>query len=631
MKLTVVHLEGSKQGLTESLSGQVITVGRDPSNSLSFDPFKDLDVSTRHATLTQQGTQVLLQDLGSTNGTYLNGQKLSAAVAIPEGGCMVKFGENGPKCQLSYTLDEGPGKKTVMIEQLRSELDDAGEKERRARSRRVKVVGLLVVLGIVGGGVAWILSSSAAQAALAQAVEDGAKKAEKQRSFATDLKAQDNPAAQEAFAEGETSLAAGKAAQEEGRLEEAQVAFAAAAESFDTAQKKAAAASQTQLQALQQRLEQSAKSEREAREAQRKREQEQLAKIQAQIKEREAAQAQKLAALEKKLKAAEDTAALIRELRPLEKSSNPQELEQGIEVAKKALAGLDGAGEEGKLLSDLVKTLEGILARVKDLSPENLKAIAREARGKVLMVRTKVFGIPSGQTEETTEIRYPIAEGEGTGFYASKEGHVVTAKEVVEPELFDPVALARKTKLVEKGVTLLRKIEVLGYDAKSQTYKPVSFNGKTLTVVIARAFPESNGEKQTAKIEVDGAEASVEVRPHLRDDNDLVVLKVEGSGDLVPFLEISPESVTKNLPCISLGVQTDREHKEELALFMFDGRVDEIGKVHVLGLPSFTTWKGGPILDARGRVVGVLVAPDVAKSKAANVDELRSLIEKGRK
>ena len=46
MKLTVVHLEGSKQGLTETFSGQVITVGRDPSNTLSFDPFKRVTLVT---------------------------------------------------------------------------------------------------------------------------------------------------------------------------------------------------------------------------------------------------------------------------------------------------------------------------------------------------------------------------------------------------------------------------------------------------------------------------------------------------------------------------------------------------------------------------------------------------------
>lgn len=631
MKLTVVHLEGSKQGLTESLAGQVITIGRDPTNTLSFDPFKDLDVSTRHATLTQQGDQVVLQDLGSTNGTYLNGEKMSGAVAIPPGGCMVKFGENGPKCQLSYTLDEGPGKKTVMIEQLRTELDQAGDQERKAKSRMIKVVGLLVILGIVAGGVAMIVSNSNAHEALVASVGESARGAEKQRGFAADQGADTVNESKEAFAKGEEAMAVAKAAEENGDLEGAKVSYAAATEHFDVARSKASAASRTQLQEMQKRLEQNAKGEREARDAQRKREQEQLAKLQADLREREKAQAAKLAALEQKLKAAEDVAALIRELRPLEKSSNPKELSQGIAVGTKALKELDPKGEEAKLLGDLVKTLEGILVRVKDLNPESLKEIARKARTKVLLVRTKVFAIPSGETETTTEIRYPVAEGEGTGFYASKDGHVVTAKEAVEPELFDPKALARKTKLAEKGVTFLRKIQVLAYNPTSKVYEPASYNGKVLEVVIARAFPESLGEKVTVTIEVDGAETKVEVRPHLRDEKDLVVLKVEGGGDLAPFLEISPETVTEKLPCIALGVQADREKENELALFMFDGRVKATGKVHRLDVPSFMTWRGGPILDARGRVVGILVRPDVVASWAASVDEIRKLIESGQK
>ena len=330
MKLTVVHLEGSKQGLTESLAGQVITIGRDPSNTLSFDPFKDLDVSTRHATLTQQGDQVVLQDLGSTNGTYLNGQKMTAAVSVPPGGCMIKFGENGPKIQLSYTLDEGPGKKTVMIEQLRTELDEAGEGKRKAKSRMVKIVGLLIMLAIVAGGVAMILSNSAAHEALVASVADASKKADKQRGFAVDLGADKVAQSKEEFALGDEAIVTGKAAQENGEFEQAKAAYGQASEHFDAARNKAAVASQAQLLDMQKKLEEGATRDRKARDDTRKREQEQLAKLQDELKKREAAQAEKLAALEKKLKAAEDVAALIRELRPLEQSSNPKELEQGI-------------------------------------------------------------------------------------------------------------------------------------------------------------------------------------------------------------------------------------------------------------------------------------------------------------
>src|SRR5687768_8753815 len=118
MKLTVVHLEGSKQGQTEYLPGPVVAIGRDPAtNQLAFDPYKDLDVSSQHATVTFQGDQVMIQDLGSRNGTFLNGARVDGAVPLPNDS-VVQFGDKGPKVKLSFVFHAGPGKKTQMIHDL---------------------------------------------------------------------------------------------------------------------------------------------------------------------------------------------------------------------------------------------------------------------------------------------------------------------------------------------------------------------------------------------------------------------------------------------------------------------------------------------------------------------------------
>ena len=42
MQLTVVHVDGSKRGQTETFNQPIVAVGRDPSNQLAFDPFKDV-------------------------------------------------------------------------------------------------------------------------------------------------------------------------------------------------------------------------------------------------------------------------------------------------------------------------------------------------------------------------------------------------------------------------------------------------------------------------------------------------------------------------------------------------------------------------------------------------------------
>ncbi|MDR1440873.1 MAG: FHA domain-containing protein [Bifidobacteriaceae bacterium] len=61
----------------EVTGGEPIVLGRDPSES----PLATLltamyGVSRRHATITLQGSEVMIQDLGSTNGTWLDGARL---------------------------------------------------------------------------------------------------------------------------------------------------------------------------------------------------------------------------------------------------------------------------------------------------------------------------------------------------------------------------------------------------------------------------------------------------------------------------------------------------------------------------------------------------------------------------
>src|SRR5687768_6938798 len=165
MKLTIVHLEGSKQGQTEYLPGPVVAVGRDPaSNQLAFDPYKDLDVSSNHASITFQGDQVMLQDLGSRNGTFLNGAQVTGAVPLPQD-AVVQFGAKGPKVKLSYVFHAGPGKKTQMIMDLGAKLGaaeaaqkDAEAKQKAAGTRNVLLGGCFFMLLVIGLVVFFIVS-----------------------------------------------------------------------------------------------------------------------------------------------------------------------------------------------------------------------------------------------------------------------------------------------------------------------------------------------------------------------------------------------------------------------------------------------------------------------------------------
>lgn len=66
-----------------------LTVGREAATGLSLPD--ETTVSRRHATLTRSGGQVLLRDLGSTNGTYINGVRLQGEATLKPGDT-VQFG-----------------------------------------------------------------------------------------------------------------------------------------------------------------------------------------------------------------------------------------------------------------------------------------------------------------------------------------------------------------------------------------------------------------------------------------------------------------------------------------------------------------------------------------------------------
>src|SRR5262249_32342326 len=55
------------------ITKDIITFGRDPENAIACD---DRQVSRRHARLTRYGQQLILEDLGSTNGTLVNGKPI---------------------------------------------------------------------------------------------------------------------------------------------------------------------------------------------------------------------------------------------------------------------------------------------------------------------------------------------------------------------------------------------------------------------------------------------------------------------------------------------------------------------------------------------------------------------------
>jgi FHA domain len=80
-ELILEIVEGEEAGRQTELTGP-IEIGRDASSSLAL---QDDQMSRHHARVSAQGDLALVEDLGSTNGTYVNGQKIEGPREVRPG------------------------------------------------------------------------------------------------------------------------------------------------------------------------------------------------------------------------------------------------------------------------------------------------------------------------------------------------------------------------------------------------------------------------------------------------------------------------------------------------------------------------------------------------------------------
>ncbi len=75
MGMLVVR-RGPNAGSTYALDAETTSIGRHPDSDLFLD---DVTVSRRHAVVTRTATGYEISDVGSLNGTYLNGERIDSA------------------------------------------------------------------------------------------------------------------------------------------------------------------------------------------------------------------------------------------------------------------------------------------------------------------------------------------------------------------------------------------------------------------------------------------------------------------------------------------------------------------------------------------------------------------------
>jgi two-component system, cell cycle response regulator len=80
--IVIYHKDKEQQGKRLELTGNRVRLGRDPENELVI---SDEGVSRRHARLEQSGDHWLVMDVGSRNGTLLNGKHLTGVKRLKNG------------------------------------------------------------------------------------------------------------------------------------------------------------------------------------------------------------------------------------------------------------------------------------------------------------------------------------------------------------------------------------------------------------------------------------------------------------------------------------------------------------------------------------------------------------------
>ncbi|HSM71418.1 MAG TPA: FHA domain-containing protein [Anaerolineales bacterium] len=109
-KLIILNGQNPTASEEYELVQQEVAIGREDTNDVTI---SSQGVSRKHAKLTREGDGYLIEDLGSSNGTYVNSQKVTSRRLL-RGGDQIRLGKavtlvyEAPKATVSEPADEAP-------------------------------------------------------------------------------------------------------------------------------------------------------------------------------------------------------------------------------------------------------------------------------------------------------------------------------------------------------------------------------------------------------------------------------------------------------------------------------------------------------------------------------------------
>ncbi len=558
LQLTVQHLSGSKKGLIETFDSDRITVGRNPTNTLAFDAQQDLDVSAHHAQImVGDDGKYHITDLGSSNGTFLNGTKIASTPVPLEPGSTIQFAKNGPQVRIDYQPGpKRPGATRVMLAQVQQQLE-ASKSETEKKSKKLVMTIAMALVVIVGGGIAayMYLSGRAKKDGATTALDNAANSGRQAKDFndAHKLAPKDFKAAQELHA-------AALAKFDEGGYEEAKKLATEANDGYLLATKRAV----------------------DAKEA----------------LEKEAT-ADLLARLAKQQEAMEEADRRAREADE-ERKKQIAMLEEQARVLEAKRAAADAA-EKKRIDEELAKVGSTKTALEKT---DKLRA---DFQGSVVFIHAEAFV----QAAREGAVRQPIVSADGVGFVLPPDGRIATCKHVVEPWKYDKKALARLMKYKEEhGYEVQEYVEV--YVMKGGKYQK-AFDTASKTLEIAVRADDVLEPKSKVTIRWSQLDTDVEVAAHKADENDIVLLRTTSPSGVTPVKVASaPLKLKASVAALgATGVAEGTGAARTMRVNPAGGQLGQANTVEptriVAALPDVSGLHGAPLLDVDGNVVGMVL------------------------
>ena len=168
----LVLLSEGYTGRAYELKAQTTTVGRVSDNAFEI---PEASVSSHHAEILLRGTEVVVRDLNSTNGTFIAGERIATEAVLRPGQILrlgtvdmrLETGDPAPKAKqaLDHTrvIPQGVKADDLYGTGSRPEFKTTGfEKKDNRGSKIFIVIAITIFLGLVGAMI-WVLTHRADQ------------------------------------------------------------------------------------------------------------------------------------------------------------------------------------------------------------------------------------------------------------------------------------------------------------------------------------------------------------------------------------------------------------------------------------------------------------------------------------